>query len=134
VSGPMSSTPRPFVVLRHDPPFGTPQQTHWDLMLDTEAALRTWALAQFPVWNAPVAAKQLPDHRRAYLTYEGPVSGNRGSVTRVLAGTYELQLDTAQRIECRLHATQFAARLILTRDTDHATHWMAGFHALTDDA
>lgn len=31
-------------------------------------------------------AEQIGDHRRAYLTYEGPVSGGRGAVTRLSAG------------------------------------------------
>lgn len=29
------------------------------------------------------------EHRRLYLDYEGPISGDRGSVRRVDAGTYE---------------------------------------------
>jgi len=37
-----------------------------------------------------VTATALPDHRKEYLEYEGPVSGNRGSVKRVDQGKFEL--------------------------------------------
>src|SRR5262245_43439326 len=33
-----------------------------------------------------VAAQRLDDHRPAYLDYEGPVSGNRGKVRRLVRG------------------------------------------------
>ncbi len=39
--------------------------------------------------GAHIAALALPEHRLAYLDYEGPVSGNRGSVKRWDAGWYE---------------------------------------------
>lgn len=32
------------------------------------------------------AAQRLPDHRRKYLEYEGPIAGNRGVVTRCAEG------------------------------------------------
>lgn len=32
----------------------------------------------------------LAEHRRAYLEYEGPVSGNRGAVRRVAGGSYKV--------------------------------------------
>ena len=35
----------------------------------------------------------LGEHRREYLTYEGPVSGGRGEVKRVAGGTYDLAGD-----------------------------------------
>ena len=35
------------------------------------------------------AFKELDPHRRAYLEYEGEVSGNRGTVKRIERGTYE---------------------------------------------
>ena len=42
-------------------------------------------------------AHRLPDHRALYLTYEGPVSGNRGSVRRELSGACEVTLDGPDR-------------------------------------
>ena len=73
-----------FVVLEHDHPV-----LHWDLMLEAGEVLRTWRLAQAPNDEASaIVAEPLLDHRRAYLDYEGPVSGNRGSVKRWDAGEF----------------------------------------------
>ncbi len=74
-----------FVVLEHDHPV-----LHWDLMLEVGDALRTWRLAAPPELNAgPIVAEELPDHRLAYLDYEGPVSGGRGQVLRWDRGVFE---------------------------------------------
>jgi hypothetical protein len=81
-----------YVVLRHETPPGASRPSHWDLMfeVDPTAALRTWAIELPPDSATAQAARALPDHRREYLTYEGPVSGNRGSVARWDEGTYEM--------------------------------------------
>jgi hypothetical protein len=73
-----------FVVLQHDWP-----RLHWDLMLENGANLRTWRLSEVPHPRHPIALVRLPPHRSIYLDYEGPVSGNRGTVKRVLWGTYQ---------------------------------------------
>lgn len=81
------------VVLRHDLPDGS---WHVDWMLDLdpngEGGLVTFRLAQRPdrlAGGQRLTAKRLEDHRRTYLTYEGPVSGNRGTVERLAAGTFD---------------------------------------------
>ena len=91
-----------FVLLFHECPGDRPRPTHCDLMLEEGDVLKTWSLAMLPQgWNAvgeskrfpviaasnTVGAEQLADHRPAYLDYEGPVSGDRGSVRRLDAGT-----------------------------------------------
>ena len=81
---------RAFVILEHSG-LGA---THYDLMLEQEgAALATWQLDRVPgdlAAGESAPARRLPDHRREYLAYEGPVSRGRGQVRRVEAGTYEL--------------------------------------------
>lgn len=72
-----------FVILAHDHPF-----LHWDLMLEAGGVLQTWRLAQPPELGRTIDATALADHRVMYLDYEGPVSGNRGSVTRWDAGEF----------------------------------------------
>jgi hypothetical protein len=72
-----------YVILEHDFP-----ARHWDFMLESGAVLRTWRLAEPPRPGASVAAEPSFDHRPAYLDYEGPVSGDRGTVTRWDAGTF----------------------------------------------
>jgi hypothetical protein len=72
-----------FVVLEHDHP-----ALHWDFMLEWGKMLRTWRLPAIPAPGEMVPAEVIPDHRRIYLDYEGPVSGNRGRVRRWDGGTY----------------------------------------------
>jgi hypothetical protein len=76
-----------FVILEHDHPF-----FHWDLMLEvpTVDLLWTWRLLEDPATSGAIAAERLSDHRRRYLDFEGPIGGNRGSVTRWDGGSYEL--------------------------------------------
>lgn len=71
-----------FVVLKHETPTGSARPLHWDFMVERGDVLQTWALAEEPTVGREIAAEPLPDHRLAYLDYEGPISGNRGSVTR----------------------------------------------------
>lgn len=87
-----------FVILRHETPPGHARPLHWDLMLEAGDVLRTWALEREPEPNCEIAAELLPDHRLAYLTYEGPVSHNRGSVTRWDAGEYHALEESPQRL------------------------------------
>ena len=76
-----------FVILRHDSPEGV----HYDLMLEVGELLRTWSLPEPPAAGLAIQCRRLADHRSAYLDYEGPISGGRGSVTRWDSGIYELQ-------------------------------------------
>jgi hypothetical protein len=79
--------PRRFVIQFHDAPSGA----HYDLMLEDGAALATWRLASMPAGDGsrgPMEARKLADHRLAYLSYQGPVSGGRGAVRIVESGTW----------------------------------------------
>lgn len=68
--------------------------SHWDLLLEPPTGfgdtLLTFASPTPPeAWVTATIVQQLPDHRHLYLDYEGPVSGNRGNVSRVLSGTIQ---------------------------------------------
>lgn len=82
-----------YVILVHDKP-----TLHWDLMLESGDVLKTWRLLVEPTFEellrGPVAAEEIDDHRPAYLDYEGPVSGDRGSVIRFDQGTFDAQRTT----------------------------------------
>jgi hypothetical protein len=89
----MSGPELRYVLLRHEVPPSFGRGSHWDLMLEpsADAPLWTWevlvALANSPPHAVTTIARRLPDHRRVYLDYEGPLSGDRGHVTRQAAGT-----------------------------------------------
>lgn len=84
-----------FVVLRHV----TRGDAHYDLMIDLGHALATWKTAQPPetAGDHGLACEQIADHRRAYLDYEGPISGDRGSVTQHDRGTCRIESSTEER-------------------------------------
>jgi len=80
-----------FVVLYHQFASGSDRASHWDLLLeqpDRESSqLLCFEVPAHPHnWEKTTSAKQLPDHRAIYLSYEGPISGNRGTVTQLLKG------------------------------------------------
>ncbi len=82
------------VLLEHTP---AAQPPHVDLMIappgdasrDPDArTLLTWRLSDLPPLASPgatFAASRLRDHRRLYLTFEGPMSADRGFIRRLEA-------------------------------------------------
>src|SRR5215472_18189906 len=108
-----------FAILAHDHP-----APHWDLFLEAGPVLRSWRLAAPLVPGAPVAAEPSPDHRLAYLDYEGPVSGGRGTVTRVDTGMFSYQLDEPDCVRIHLTGVRFAGSLIIEQAADG---WVCAF-------
>ena len=92
----------PTVQLLHTTPDG---DSHVDWMLATdprgERPLRTFRL---PGPLATLAAGEtmdavrLPDHRPRYLSYEGPISGDRGIVRRIAEGTCMVEGETPRSL------------------------------------
>jgi hypothetical protein len=54
------------------------------------------------------------DHRLAYLDYEGPVSNDRGTVTRVDAGTFTWLRDDAVELAVELSGQVYRGRMTVT--------------------
>ena len=108
-----------FVVLRHESRRGL----HWDLMLETGAVLATWALPEEPDAPGPMLAEVLPDHRPAYLDYEGPVSGGRGSATRWDRGTCAVSQQSDAEWIVALEGERLAGTATLRRLPDDPDRW-----------
>ncbi len=90
-----------FVLLRHQT---AENEYHWDFLFERETACLTFSMTgELPFEKAK--ARRLPDHRLAYLEYEGPVSGNRGSVLRVDSGEYVELGNTISFQGTRFHGT-----------------------------
>ena len=81
-----------YVILEHE---GSACGPHFDWMIEAGETLATWRVAVPPAEVSPAgaAAERIADHRTAYLSYEGPVSGGRGTVVRVEAGSYEADVE-----------------------------------------
>ncbi len=89
---PAVTTPRwPTVLLSHELPDAT---SHVDWMIASEPRGRE-PLVTFRLGSRidemdadqEILAHRIDDHRAEYLTYEGPVSGDRGTVRRLTRGT-----------------------------------------------
>jgi hypothetical protein len=83
-------------------------------------------LLEEPRPGRKVPAVPLPDHRPHYLTYEGPVSGDRGTVARYDAGTFEWITDAADRVEVALAGGRLGGRCALEAASGR---WTAAFDA-----
>ena len=116
-----------FVILRHELPPGHDRGTHFDLMLEVGVVLRTWSLPHLPTMGNVVQAEALPDHRLAYLDYEGPVSGNRGSVQRVDEGEYEIIEDSAALLRIQISGKGLCGTLLLRRADKESMTWLVEF-------
>ena len=112
-----------YVVLQHE----SPQGVHWDFMLESGDALATWALASPPDAAPTVDAAALPDHRTAYLDYEGPVSQDRGSVRRWDRGEFVLLDRRDDRVEAELTGPRLTGRVVLARRPESAGQWTFTF-------
>ena len=110
-----------FVILRHAMPPNAIRGLHWDLMLEDGSVLKTWALGSPPARKTVIPAEALPDHRLAYLDYEGPVSGNRGTVTQWDAGTFEWLSRSEDSLRFQLQGRRVQVMVTLRRDKD--TDW-----------
>jgi len=79
-----------YVVLHHT----EIDQPHYDLMFErqSDAPLTTVRCSAWPPAEG-ATFEPIADHRAAYLDYEGPISGNRGRVTRVESGTCIIDAD-----------------------------------------
>ncbi len=116
---------RRFVLLRHECPAQFAKPSHWDFMLESDGVLMTWELRQLPSsWlvalqlksadaSPTASATRLADHRLAYLDYEGPISGNRGSVRRVDHGTYQVLQEDAGRLVVELEGSVLSGSVTL---------------------
>lgn len=92
----------PTVLLRHDLPDGA-HHFDWMLARDDNGLLMTFRLDRdISLDTNPFEGDLLADHRRAYLEYEGEISGNRGVVIRVSTGLCTIHTCTDQMIELSL--------------------------------
>ncbi len=100
-----------FAILHHQELTGE----HWDLMLEHGDVLLTWQLDADPVSPdvLPIRARRIADHRKTYLTYGGPISDDRGSVTRVDGGSVEFENITESEVVLRLAEGRLTGTFLL---------------------
>jgi len=97
---------------------GSKDGDHYDLMLEHGDGLRTWRLVN-TAFQAFQVARQIKDHRKTYLDFEGEVSGERGRVKIWDTGTYTIDDWKDDRIQVALVGRSLKTRLILTLGPKH---------------
>lgn len=101
-----SDRPLPMVELLHTLPDGT---VHVDWMIaqdpETSHSLITFRLPRPLTELKPgeeLIARRIADHRPSYLTYEGPISGGRGTVRCLARGRVSQWIETARGWEMEI--------------------------------
>lgn len=109
-----------FVILDHQPPErgglskSRTGERHFDLMFEVEESdkLKTFALETLPLNEGEdVEATKLDDHRREYLNYEGPVSDNRGTVSRIAEGSWSGDMAGQMTLTFDASSARFAGQI-----------------------
>ncbi len=102
-----------FVIQRH-----LNNNEHFDLMIELENSDKLFALKILSLDidsllnNTVIKAERLPDHRKEYLEYEGPVSGGRGSVKIFDSGRCRTILYKEDKCEFELSGKNLAGKII----------------------
>lgn len=112
-----------FAVLRHE----SDRDTHWDFFFETGEKLKTWAAEDAPRAGEQVACKELGEHRKVYLEYQGPISGDRGTVLRWDQGTFETEWQSDDAWIFKVAGQWLQGRLVFSRLADVANQWRLKF-------
>ena len=122
----MSAASLRYAVLRHD---GI-DAPHVDFLFETSpgSMLQTWRLPTWPIIKVEEATR-IRDHRPAFLTYQGQLTGDRGNVMRIDDGTCTFE-SAARRLVVRLSPSNHA--LLFEQDADADT-WRVHVVLARDD-
>lgn len=112
------------VLLEHTTPDGG---VHLDWLIerpgiDAEHRLIAFRCTDDPTTRSAWVGERLPDHRARYLEYEGPISGNRGSVRRVWSKPCVLQTEAADGLSLTIEPLLTSARTLHLRRVA-STRW-----------
>ena len=123
-----------YVILRHECPPSYTRPSHWDLMLrwgptPGTATLRTWAIVQSPDRPEATDAERLGDHRLEYLEFEGPLSGDRGTVSRWDTGSYSIVESGDDALIVEVQGQRLHGRVLLNRVSTDSTIWRYWYQA-----
>ena len=121
------STHPPTVQLRHELPDGS---AHVDWMLGQDAAGEE-PLITFRVprrvdeleLGETMPAERIGEHRPAYLTYEGTLSGGRGTVARLCRGRITAQEISSKRRILEISWEHHEAKQRFEIVRDDSGHW-----------
>jgi len=112
-----------FTISHHS---GAPEgKDHFDLFLERGGTLKSWRLRDTEFAETSPAS-EAPDHDLKYLTYEGKLSGNKGTVAIVDSGAWIEDSWSPQGIQAALSGKRMRRRIWLAPKTaakDPAWGW-----------
>ena len=110
---------------------------HWDFLIEDGPTLRTWAIDS-PIRSGVIQpVRSLPAHRRIYLDYEGPISGNRGEVRRWDQGAARVEVWDDRGVRCWVEGDQLVGIVSFwadnggETDADGPRRWLFRFGKLS---
>jgi hypothetical protein len=99
-----------FTISRHT---GTPDgRDHFDLFFERGGTLKSWRVRDLD-FSEVAPASEAPDHDLKYLSFEGRLTGNKGSVAIVESGTWIEDSWASQGIQVALSGRKLRKRLWL---------------------
>ena len=101
-------------------------------MLEHGEGLETWAILHQLQLGCTVAAERLATHRKFYLGYEGPISGERGEVSRWDFGAFTCETWRPDVIEVVLSGECLQGRALLI-PTNNAPGWSISLTVASPD-
>ncbi len=112
----------------------TPAGSHYDLLLQTpqiqgfnDSVLTAFRLPlHTSLWltTPSIPLTPLPDHRKIYLTHQGPVSANRGFVLRADSATFTPHTWTDSQMTLDIHWQSAAHRALCTLTRQSPAQWL----------
>jgi bifunctional non-homologous end joining protein LigD len=123
---PVAGSPLPegnddtFVVQEHHTPRGTGERVHWDLRLERDGVLKSWAVPKGPPTEQGPSRLAVPteDHPLEYASFAGTITAGEyggGSVTIWDAGRYATEKWADDHITVRFDGTRLSGRYVLFR-------------------
>jgi bifunctional non-homologous end joining protein LigD len=112
-----------FVVQEHHTPRGAGERVHWDLRLERNGVLRSWAVPTGPPTDPGVDRLAVPTEDRplAYASFAGNLTGGEhggGHVSIWDAGRYATETWIADQIAVTFDGTRLRGRYLLARLAD----------------
>ncbi|SNR23091.1 non-homologous end-joining DNA ligase [Blastococcus mobilis] len=112
-----------FVVQEHHTPRGAGERVHWDLRLERDGVLKSWAVPKGPPVEQGPGRLAVPteDHPPEYASFAGTITAGEyggGSVTVWDAGHYATEKWADDHITVTFDGTRLAGRYVLFRLDD----------------
>jgi DNA ligase D-like protein (predicted 3'-phosphoesterase) len=113
-----------FVVQKHDA-----SRLHWDLRLEMDGVLKSWAVPKEPPTKPGLRrlAVAVEDHDLNYIDFEGVIpEGEYGAGTVEIwdKGTFDLESRKPDKLVFELRGERMRGRYTLVHFTDKAENWL----------